>query len=166
MRNQLVSRFGKKLGYDDDVFFFFLPAKEGTFKFESTSKIPKDADIQLFCSFPMSFIGSMFWLKISQLRIVGIYIYIHQNVLETYDQFIFVLTICLPFTNFRHPDSTDHWTRICLIGGGGDLFVQNPSKGVGILMVFRACLGSSLDHRFDHHFLCGRGCEWQTCFFL
>ena len=55
-----------------------------------------------------------------------------------------MLTICLPFTNFRHPDSTDHWTRICLIGVGGDLFVQNPSKGVGILMVFRACLGSSL----------------------
>ena len=30
-----LCRFGKKLGYDDDVCFFFLPAKEGTFKFES-----------------------------------------------------------------------------------------------------------------------------------
>lgn len=156
---------GRSWGDDDVCFFFFNQLRNEHSNLNQYEQDFLDADIQLVCSFPKSFIGSMFWLKISQPSIVGIYI--HQNVLETYDRFIFVLTICLPFTISWHPDLTDHWTRICLIGGGGgDLFIQNPQQVGGILMDFRACLGSSLDRLFDHQFLCGRGCEWQTCFFL
>ena len=106
-------------------FFFFLPAKEGTFKFESiwTSRNEKSIKKSLalvhldptsrisWMPHPVLFFpwGSILKQNITakECGIIHIYIYVRTithinthtpNVLETYDLFIFLLTICLPFT--------------------------------------------------------------------